>query len=462
MSDFLKKVAEKRAAAKSQQKPARTKGQAVMAGLAKLAGGAPAHVSRLDRGDHGLSIQKAIAYAAGYVTDAEMGDALDLSNRIKAVYGGFYPLGSHPKSLLVPTSAYHLPVENGRHEIPGARELRKEVAQRLAAVKGIDPDEVVALEQKGGNALATKALSTLSDLAGGSTVAPPSLGDLIDLQRNMEVFSRAGATNVTLPANGRMQFPKLTGGSTAYWVGETASVTASDQATGTLNLEVKTLAVRTEMTNQLLRFSDQSVDAMVRLDMARQGALAADLSMLQGTGGTQVKGLITYQSATSWTQGTDKILAYSVTASTFQPEDAAAMHAVLPDHVEPNAWVMRRALWGKIRNRRADGVVPGDGKGPFVFNLTRAAGDGGETDLDGTEVVWSSQVSAARGTGAQTYVLLGYFPDWIVGRLGVMEFAVDPWTQLQNLKTVVQASQFIDAGARHPSSFCLADAVNVA
>ena len=46
------------------------------------------------------------------------------------------------------------------------------------------------------------------------------LGELIDLQRNLEVFAAAGAQEIALPPNGRMQFPKLTGGSTAYWVGE--------------------------------------------------------------------------------------------------------------------------------------------------------------------------------------------------------------------------------------------------
>ena len=46
------------------------------------------------------------------------------------------------------------------------------------------------------------------------------LGELIDLQRNLEAFAAAGAQEIALPPNGRIQFPKLTGGSTAYWVGE--------------------------------------------------------------------------------------------------------------------------------------------------------------------------------------------------------------------------------------------------
>jgi len=464
MSDFLKKVAAKKAAKQPAKPSVRKDSERLMAHLQKnnKTPGAPAYVSALDRSDSGLSIQKAIAYAAGYRPPG-MDDAINLSERLKAVYGAFYPVGQNPNSLVVPTSAYHLPVEENGRDIPGARDIRKEVAQRIAAQKGIDPDELVYAEKKGDD-LARKALSTLSDIAGGSTVAPPVLGDLIDLQRNLEAFSKAGAQNITLPANGRQQFPKLTGGSTAYFVGEdppSPGVTESQQTTGTLNLEAKTLAVRTPMTNQLLRFSDQSIDAMVRLDMARQAGLRADLSMLQGTGGTEMKGLITYASAASWTQGTDKILAYTVTSNKFQPEDAAGMHAVLPDEVEPNAWIMRRDMWGKIRNRRADAVSAADGKGPFVFDLIRSAADPGVTELDGNKVVWSSQVSNTRGSGAQTYILLGYFPDWIVGRLGLMEFLSDPYTYAQQLQTIVQCWQYIDAGARHPASFCLADAVGI-
>src|SRR4051794_41914655 len=104
--------------------------------------------------------------------------------------------------------------------------------------------------------------------------------------------------------------------------------------------------------------------------MARAAALKADLAMLEGTGGTQIKGLITYSGIASHTA--------SVTGSngdTFQPADVALMDSKLPDAVDaPTAWVMRKTMFAALMNRRggagsaarAQGAVllPGPGAAP--------------------------------------------------------------------------------------------------
>ena len=83
-------------------------------------------------------------------------------------------------------------------------------------------------------------------------------------------------------------------------------------------------------------------------------------------------------------------------------------------------------------------------------------------ELYGTKVVRSSQVSNTRAKGAGTaltYILLGYFPDWIVARLGVMEFLASGLgdTALVNDQTYLRGIQHIDAGPRHAASFVLCD-----
>jgi len=69
-----------------------------------------------------------------------------------------------------------------------------------------------------------------------------------------------------------------------------------------------------------LRFASPSAEGLVRLDMARVAALKADLAMLEGTGGTQIKGLITYSDITSHTASTT-----GSNGDTLQPEDVALM-----------------------------------------------------------------------------------------------------------------------------------------
>src|SRR5262249_48866801 len=120
--------------------------------------------------------------------------------------------------------------------------LQQEIrAKMIADAARFDPDEAAWISQKLG--LRTKALGTIQDTAGGSLVRFPVLGELIELQRNMEVFAAAGAQEVALPPNGRLQFPKLTGGSTAYWVGEAGAITESTPSTGNLDLQAKKQAV---------------------------------------------------------------------------------------------------------------------------------------------------------------------------------------------------------------------------
>src|SRR4030095_13272944 len=94
----------------------------------------------------------------------------------------------------------------------------------------------------------------------------------IDLQRNLESFSTAGAQEIALPPNGRIQFPKLTGGSTSDWVGEGSAITESEPTTGNLDLQAKKLGIFVKLNNELLRFASPSAEGLVRVDMGPGGA----------------------------------------------------------------------------------------------------------------------------------------------------------------------------------------------
>src|SRR5262249_25455099 len=196
---------------------------------------------------------------------------------------GFVRHGGH-QSFLVPLATAHLPAFE-----PRGQRLQQEVRAKMCAHRErFDPDEADWIARRIG--MRTKALGTVSDIAGGAIVGFPMLGELIELQRNMEAFAAAGAQEIALPPNGRIQFPKITGGSTAYWVGEATSITESSPATGNLDLQAKKLGIFVKLNNELLRFASPSAEGLVRFDMARVAALRADLAMLEGTGGTQIKG----------------------------------------------------------------------------------------------------------------------------------------------------------------------------
>src|SRR6476620_5265379 len=354
------------------------------------------------RDSDGYSVLKAAAFALGYVGPDQAKEELHVHNQLRELYAtyGFVP-HCGAQSFLVPLASQHLPAFDSR----GAR-LREEVRQKMTAqADRFDPDEAGWIARRVG--IRTKALGTLSDIAGGSLVPLPMMGELIDLQRNLEAFAAAGAQEVALPPNGRLQFPKLTGGSTAYWVGEGPSVTESAPTTGNLDLQAKKLGIFVKVNNELLRFASPAAGGLVRHAMARVAALKADLAMLEGTGGTQIKGLLTYSGVTTHTATT-----VGANGNTFEAQDVALMEGKLPDAVAaPTAWLMRKTLYAALMNRRADAVSAADQKGAFLFHPSRGAADSPPAELYGTKVVRSSQIANTRTKGASsnlTYILLGY------------------------------------------------------
>ena len=405
----------------------------------------------------GYSVLKAAAFALGYVGPDQAKEEIHTHHQLRDLYAGYGFMPHHgAQSFLVPLSSAHLPVFE-----PHGLRLQKELRQKMTAQSSrFDPDEADWIGRRTGR-FAQKALTLAGETDGFFQY--PVLGELIDLQRNFEAFANAGAREIALPPNGRIQFPKVTGSSTAFWVGEGTAITESQPTTGNLDLQAKKLGVLVKLNNELLRFASPSAEGLVRYDMARAAAQKADLAMLEGTGTTQIKGLTTYteiQAHISRVVGAN--------GNTFKPEDVALMEAKLPDAIDsPSAWVMRKPTFAALMNRRTDSINDDDARGPFVFRPNRAIFDGPPSNLFGTPVVRSSQVSATRTKGSATnltYMLLGYFPDWIVARMGVMEFLASGHgdTALQNDQTFLRGIQHIDAGPRQPTSFVMCDQLVVA
>lgn len=420
------------------------------------------------RDSAGYSIMKAAGFCLGILSPDQCKEEIEVSKRLGAIMsGGGYQSHYQGKAFYVPASSKHLPPEAG--EMAG--ELRQKMA---ASYHGADPDEAEYISGKMGlkqKAAWSNPMGTISDTAGGAVVGFPTLGELIDLQRHREAFARAGATEITLPPNGRISFPKLTGGATAYWVGEAGSITQSQQTTGSLLLEPKKIGVLVPINNELMRYAGTTAEGMIRTDMARVAALKADLGMLEGTGGTQIKGLTTYPTQTTWTQNVDKLInhvsvgtpASADSGYPFQPEDINLMLGKLPDEVDnATAWLVRTDWLAYLLNRRADAVTAADGKGQFVFDMWRSIAEGRSSAIAGGKIITTRQVNnnRVRGSGTTfTYALAGYFRDWIIGRHGVMEFMANPYGDqaFQHDQTVLRTIQIIDAGPRNAASFVLCD-----
>jgi HK97 family phage major capsid protein len=109
----------------------------------------------------------------------------------------------------------------------------------FAGVAGLDPQEVSWLRTKSYTDFSKKTQSWLDETLGGALVAPPEMGELIQLLRNKDALVNAGARVVPMPPQGRLKLPRQTAATVGYWVGEKVQIPESQFKTGALNLSSK-------------------------------------------------------------------------------------------------------------------------------------------------------------------------------------------------------------------------------
>lgn len=358
--------------------------------------------------------------------------------------------------FLVPLSADYLPYDAVDDD------FRVEMKQLVAAgTAGADPHQMgwIRTKQLRDKGYSQKDLSWLTETLGGALVAPPEQGELIELLRNKEALVNAGARTVPLPPQGRMKFPRQTGPSTTYWVGENAPIPSSDIGTGEVTLQAKKLAVRIIAPNELIRFASPAAEALLRDDMTKSLALGLDLAGLEGTGtDTRPRGIINYPNINLVNSSTQ-----AANGDTIRGQDVYRMIAAVEEsNAEFEGWIMRPKTLYKYYQLRADAVAQGDAAGPFLFNLIREAGDGTDAMLGGYKVTKSTQVSQVRAKGSSTsltYVLGGMWSDVLIGMFGAIEFAATTQgdTSFTNDQMWVRGIVSADIQLRHEAAFVLMD-----
>lgn len=416
-----------------------------------------------------FSFMKMLGLLTGGCNKDEAKVEIDIHNRLNAKVGdglhntGYqYGGGGHTghSRFLAPLATSYL------HDNFVDHNFRREMKDLVrAGTEGADPDEMGWIRRKqlaARGLTGAKSLSWLNELTGGALVAPPEMGELIELLRNKEALVNAGARTVPLPPQGRLKYPRQTAASTTYWVGENSPITDSNIGTGEVTLQAKKLAVLIKAPNELIRFASPAAEALLRDDMTKSLALGLDLAGLEGAGGDhRPRGVINFQfinkvnSSVPETNG-DKLV----------PEDAYRMIAAVEEsNAEFEAFIMRPKTLYKYYQIRADAVGQGDRQGLFLFNLIREAGDGADAKLAGFDVVKSTQISQSRSKGTATnltYIAGGMWSDLLIGMFGAIEFAATTLgdTSFVNDQTWVRGILSADIQARHESAFVWMDNID--
>jgi len=201
-------------------------------------------------------------------------------------------------------------VENIVKEPPPAPEkpekgvIAAQFVRALAAGKGdVERAGRWAKKALGEDSPVTKALLATDNVSGGFLIPEEFSADVIELLGARVALRRLNPVVIPME-HGTLTIPKLTGGATAYYQDEDADATKSEQTFGQVKLSWKKLVTLVPVSNDLLRYSAPSVDALVRDDMVNAMSRREDLAFIRGTGTDYTpKGLL------NWCPGGNKTAA---------------------------------------------------------------------------------------------------------------------------------------------------------
>lgn len=295
-----------------------------------------------------------------------------------------------------------------------------------------------------------KALESNIDAAGGFVVPPGYVAEIIELLYPATVVRGSGVRTMPMD-NGTLEIPRLANGVQSEYVGENQNITVDQPDFGMLNLAWKKLACIVPISNDLLRFSNPSVDGIVRDDLVMSMALREDRAFIRDDGtGQKPRGLrfqsgITVRAATALPAGdVDRIRTIRA--------DLGRLELALEDNNVPlvgAGYLMRPGVRTFLSN-----LTDANGNQPF-----RAELQGGT--LNGYPVRFTTQIPGNLGAGTnETEVYFVAFPQAIIAEASTMlldsssEAAYHDGTAVQATfsrdQTVVRAIARHDFGLRHP------------
>lgn len=278
-----------------------------------------------------------------------------------------------------------------------------------------------------------RALTSNVHSAGGALVGTDLLsGSLIELLRNAMFVMQMGARSLT-GLVGDVAIPRQTGGATAFWLGQGAALTRTQQVVDQLGLTPHRLAASTAYDKQLLAQASLSVEAFVREDLTTVLALEKDRVAITGTGTAgEPLGIIN-------TTG----LSTPVTFGT----------AAQPLFIDVIRFETNLAASNADRGRLGYLVRPevrGWLKGTPKFTSTG-------TPIWENDVVngYTARATNQMPSATVNTVIFGRWDDLIVADWDGLDVVVDPYSLSLNGQISVVIQTLTDLGIRHSKSFAI-------
>lgn len=298
-----------------------------------------------------------------------------------------------------------------------------------------------------------KAMSMGADTSLGYFVPNEILAGYIELLRAESVVMQMGATVLTGLNSSPVQMPKQTGGATGYWVGENESITESALTAGQINLTPKKVGALVKLSNELLKYSNPSVEEIIRNDLFTTIALKIDLAALRGSGTEhEPRGIANTPDICTVTIGTNggtPNFDYLYDMQ-YELQKKDAYRGKLGFVFHP---AVRRAL---VKTKIAQ--FTGDTGGEYV--ITPMVSDQSLVSWLGHPYKMTTQIPINLTKGNSKNCTEIYFGNWaelLIGQWGTVELRAsqETYTAFQSDQTWIRILQEVDVQVRHAESFCL-------
>lgn len=340
--------------------------------------------------------------------------------------------------------------------LPGCDEQKEKFsfyyAQRYAAGFGLpekeDPNagftRTVLEEAK------KKALDSGTLTAGGAVIPAEYVAQIIDVLRPNVAAIQLGAT-ITQFSGNPVEIPRIDTAATAYWTGENAAITASQETFGQVRLTPHELGALIQMSRRSAALSSPGLEQIARQDIGLLFARALDLAIFKGTGAdSQPLGII------NQTGVNDFANAWTVSATI----DYAGLIGMIGMVEDDNAMGTRMgwAMHPKIK-RAIQKLVATDGRP--IFTWDPSVSPSGMT-FTPSIVTYPFATTTQLGSGATAGELFfGDFSSIIIGQWGpmVLEASTEAGTAYAAHQLWLKGIMEVDVALRHPESFVFEDGI---
>lgn len=235
-----------------------------------------------------------------------------------------------------------------------------------------------------------KGMSASIFADGGAFVVPKFSSELIALLRNQTVVRKAGARSV--PLEGTLQIPKATGAGQAFYRGEGAPATLSQQTVGGLNMTERFLVAATVATNQFIKLASVAAEQFILDDLRNVMSLREDLAFLFGDGASD-----TPRGIESLLASANKFDATAVAPKAPTLAEVRKEFAKIIGRLKKNNIPMTKPTW--LMSPRTEEYISGltDGNGNAVYESQLEKGM-----LRGFPVIVTNQIGEDKGNTAGT------------------------------------------------------------